>query len=853
MQKDEYTAQINSRLDKLVLAIGFFAFLAALIVGVLTYISSRNYIKSEIFEDNLRTAHTIANIIEKDTVSDPAIIKKNVYNLWEAYNEKLVSSFVCAIDSSGRLMLNSKRPEKVGVFVGDVQIPGKDNYVNNVSKLLKKQGDWVGYNVSHGGIEQLAAYTYSKKLGGLIAVHADADEVNAQIDNLVFPWVLGWFVCLFILFPAALLLSRKLYTNSRSKLLEATQILHEKDQQFVNLFETAREGIFIHNKDGKIINANNAALQIFGLTENENFTHLKIIESFENEKDKEKYIDVLSGSGYFKRSELHIIRRSDRAIRLISISTSCSTNTLSNEIICQSIFSDVTDKVALLHELEVKSNLLQEAQTLAELAYWGKNMVSGEIFWSDEIFRLIQKDNDRKIPEVEVLISIIHPEDREKVISEMGAFHELGVPLDLYFRIIVEGEIKYIESLGFAIKDDEGNIVELKGTLQDVSKLKNAEIKLEESLYINEEAQKLANLGYFNYFIEDNIWEFSTQFKQMIGYESMENNEENASDIFHFIHPDDAKEFKNILEQVSLKGGLRELHHRVITKAKSLRHFRTVFEAKSDYTGKNTQILCAALDVTDTVEFEENIKKLNEDLERRVEERTQELKVVNLELEAFSYSVSHDLRAPLRAIDGFAKILELEYGSKLDAEAIRLIKIIRKNSDQMSVLVDDLLEFAKTAKIAPIMEEISIESLIKAILRSEIIDKDLDVDVQISELPIMLGDRNLMKQVWVNLISNSIKFTKGKPGRFIKIYGSETESETLYVIEDNGVGFNDSYADRIFDVFHRLHSTDEFPGTGVGLAIVQRIIHRHGGSISAEGKESEGAKFYITIPKQFDE
>ena len=255
-------------------------------------------------------------------------------------------------------------------------------------------------------------------------------------------------------------------------------------------------------------------------------------------------------------------------------------------------------------------------------------------------------------------------------------------------------------------------------------------------------------------------------------------------------------------------------------------------------------------DITERKQNEERIKLFNQQLEQRVQERTQELESVNKELESFSYSVSHDLRAPLRAIHGYMNIFADEYSSKFDDEAVRLTTIIMNNTQRMGRLIDDLLSFSQLGRKELIRTQTSMTQMVLSICEEQKrLENARSIEFVVHELPDMLVDTVTMRQVWINLISNAVKYTRNTEKAIIEIGSDDRDDEQMYYIKDNGAGFDMLYYDKLFGVFQRLHSQKEFEGTGVGLAIVQRIISRHGGKVWAEGKPNAGATFYFTLTK----
>lgn len=248
---------------------------------------------------------------------------------------------------------------------------------------------------------------------------------------------------------------------------------------------------------------------------------------------------------------------------------------------------------------------------------------------------------------------------------------------------------------------------------------------------------------------------------------------------------------------------------------------------------------------------DDDLRKLTEELEMKVIERTAQLEITNKELEAFSYSVSHDLRAPIRAVSGFAKILVEDFGAELEPEALKYLQLILNDAKRMGHLIDDLLAFSKLGRKQVSVSAINMTSLIEAVKEEVFIDEKTNSKTRfiLNPLPHILGDPSLIKQVWVNLISNAVKYSRHKTEVIIEIGAFEKEDQTTYFIKDNGAGFEMEYYDKLFGVFQRLHSQEEFEGTGIGLAIVQKIIQRHGGKVWAESKVDEGTCFYFTLPK----
>jgi PAS domain S-box-containing protein len=311
----------------------------------------------------------------------------------------------------------------------------------------------------------------------------------------------------------------------------------------------------------------------------------------------------------------------------------------------------------------------------------------------------------------------------------------------------------------------------------------------------------------------------------------------------------DIESNKVMLERLQKDGYVR--YENLPLETRDGRHIAVEFVSNVYQVGDHDVIQCNVRDITKRKHAEDEIRRFNTELGKRVVERTALLETANVEMEAFSYSVSHDLRAPLRHVLGFAELLQRDAGSSLSKINLEHLTTIVRSAKRMGNLIDDLLAFSRIGRAELQKKEVNLYELFQETLGDFRVDtRERNITWEIHPLPTVQADRALLRMVLVNLVSNAVKFTGNSTMPKIEIgcaLGSNTE--TVVYIRDNGAGFDQEYAHKLFGVFQRLHAQDDFEGTGIGLANVQRIIHRHGGRVWAEGKVGSGATFYFSIPK----
>jgi PAS domain S-box-containing protein len=498
--------------------------------------------------------------------------------------------------------------------------------------------------------------------------------------------------------------------------------------------------------------------------------------------------------------------------------------------------------------LRRKDTLLGLALEAGKIGYWEMDFQTRIVRPSARISQIMGLAAPPAEFTPEAFLQHVHPSDRDRV--SVGLEKSAATGGDSYLECRInrsDGTIGWLTIWGRVQRDESGKSITLAGVGFDRSE----EVEANQKLTISETRLRLAteaaSIGIWDWNLTNNevMWD-ATMFS-IYGMPSRGEGAVGYEDWRSRVHPDDVAEQEASLRRTIESAGRTQREFRIIRASDgTTRIIRASDVAISGEGGKIERVVGINLDITETLGRVEEIRFLN----ARLSERASQLESSVKELDAFSYSVSHDLRAPLRAIDGFSRIVEEDYAPKLDEEGRRMIGVIRGESRRMSRLIDDLLAFSRLSRQKIELERIDMGAMAREVFDELVaLEPDRKLHLDLHPIPPAFGTAPMIRQVWVNLIGNAVKFTKGREVAEIEI-GVEggDPGEQVYFIRDNGAGFDMRYADKLFGVFQRLHSAEEFPGTGVGLALVQRIVNRHDGRVWGEGEVGKGATFRFTIP-----
>jgi PAS domain S-box-containing protein len=631
------------------------------------------------------------------------------------------------------------------------------------------------------------------------------------------------------------------------KLKESEASLREGEERFRSLFDNSADGILLTAPDGKIFAANAAACHMLGRSEEEicrvgrdgivDLSDPRFAAALEERKRTGKL-----------RSEYFHVRKD--GTRFPCEVTSSTFKDKDGNIRACTIFRDITERKQIQEALK---NNEERYRSIFENAMEG-------IFQSDTHGRFIKVN-----PAMANIYGYNSPEDMIVNVTDMlhqlyanhneserhiKLLEEYGIVRNFEHEAIrKDGSKIWVSTNARIVRDVAGNILYYEGTvIADITNRKKAEeaLKAEWDRFqaASENAQAIVNAT------TDAIYLFNTDGVILAV------NEAGAARLnMDFETAIGTNLYENVLPETEER---RRYRVNEVIRTKKPMYYEADLRGKWYDTclypvinnGTVTGIALYGRDITERKLAKEELKRYHERLEELVEERTIELKAANKELESFSYSVSHDLRSPLRAIDGFSRILSEEHSAHLSQEAHRYIGLVRTSARQMGKLIDDLLTFSRLSRQPLAKQSVAPADIVRQVLEQlHYMQEGRHIKISIGDLPVCQSDPSLLKIVYTNLLSNALKFTGKRDFALIEIGCNGEGGEHVYYVKDNGVGFNMKYVGKLFGVFQRLHRANEYEGTGVGLANVQRIIHRHGGRIWVTSEMDKGTAFYFTFEK----
>lgn len=505
---------------------------------------------------------------------------------------------------------------------------------------------------------------------------------------------------------------------------------------------------------------------------------------------------------------------------------------------------DSTARQRAEHALKASEARLKEAQRIARVGSWELDLAADVLDWSDEIFRIFEIDQARFGASYEAFLAAVHPDDRQAVNRAYKDSVENRTPYEITHRLLMpDGRLKFVTERCETEYDAGGRPLRSIGTVQDVTdRVLAEEARLIAHTAIDASISGIAMVGkdgrvtYVNRALLE-LWRLERP-EQALGRPAIE----------FWAHPEEAGQVMQRLRG----GGSWQGELRARRDDGSGFDAQVVAHAVADSSGRVLCVMGSFLDISDRKRAETALRDLNARLEQRVAERTAALAAANKELETFTYSVSHDLKAPLRGIEGYSRLLLEDYAERLDEQGRGFLHKVRRATRQMNALIDDLLAYSRMEQRPTQARPLDVAELARSLVAEraeEARTRDTTVLLAMPETAVLSCDAEGLALALRNLLDNALKFSRGAAHPEIEIGAREQGRSWLLWVRDNGIGFDMRYHDRIFGIFQRLNRTEDFPGTGVGLAIVRRAMERIRGRAWAEATPGEGATFYLEIPK----
>ena len=713
--------------------------------------------------------------------------------------------------------------------------------------------------------------------GGLLPLVSQAVEANREIQRDV---RMGERVYSVSVTPFHQESYVNLYGRDITVRTIAEAALRESERKSATLLNAADESIWLFGLNGEVLAANATAARRMGKTVDEvvggqwgDLLNADLRKSW-----GEKIDEVVRTGGP--------VRFEDERAGIVFDHAFYPARDAAGNIMGIAGFSrDVTEQKRAEKAIGRSEERLKRAQEIAHLGSWELELAGNRLIWSDEVYRIFGLKPQEFSATYEAFLERVHPDDRPAVDAAYSrSIRENQDTYEIEHRVVRKdnGEVRIVHERCQHYRGEGGAIIRSVGMVHDITEQKEIESKVQRQGELlgavnrilsaslrpgTEEALGQACLEVFQEVTGSGIgfigiigpeglqdlavsnpgWEACRVF-DALGHRRLPGNFK-IRGLYGRVIQDRKGYFTNAPAVHPDAVGLPEDHpplHAFLGVPLLSREKVIGMIALGNRKGGYTPADLEGMESLAPVVVEAFQRKQTEEALNR---RSELLAAANRELESFSYSVSHDLQSPLRAIDGYSRMILRKHAGCLDEDGLAKFNVIRANTQRMSLLIDDLLAFSRLGKAHLSSARLDMDHMVRETWEEiRAANPDRSMKLTIGALPPAAGDRGLIRQVLVNLIANAVKFTRHRPEALIEVTGSVTDSQCVFSVRDNGVGFDMAYHDKMFGVFQRLHSSEEFEGTGVGLAIVQRIIHRHGGRVWAEGKIGHGACLYFSLP-----